>query len=169
MKRDSQRGDHGERRLKVSRKTEHRNSSQRSEENPVLEEGWSWRKSLGRNHEARDVKASTDWDEFLIYQVFLNSIYIPTFIVFIFFCFFELFEAVYQLLFNLACVLDLNLEKLWISCRSCESAVEVVNQLEAVNQRLESCVAQLTASCETQPLLVLFYQLNLIFKSCQKI
>ena len=38
-----------------------------------------------------------------------------------FFFFFELFEAVYQLLFNLACVLDLNLEKLWISCRSCES------------------------------------------------
>ena len=39
-----------------------------------------------------------------------------------FFFLFELFEAVYQLLFNLACVLDLNLEKLWISCRSCESA-----------------------------------------------
>ena len=39
-----------------------------------------------------------------------------------FFFFFELFEAVYQLLFNLACVLDLNLVKLWINCRNCESA-----------------------------------------------
>ena len=68
----------------------------------------------------------------------------------------------YQLLFNLACLLDLDLE-------SYVSAVEAVNQLEAVNQRLASCVAQLTASCEAQPLLLLFLQLNLMLKSCEKI
>ena len=35
-------------------------------------------------------------------------------------------------------------------------AVEAVNQLEAVNQRMASCVAQLTASYDAQPVLMLF-------------
>ena len=115
MKKDSKSEDYGEKKLKVSRKTEHQNSSQKSEKNLDLEEGWSWRKSLGRSREAQDVQVSTDWDEFLINQVFLNSICIFYFYYFCFFFFFELLEAVYQLLFNVTCVLDLNLEKLWIS------------------------------------------------------
>ena len=61
----------------------------------------------------------------------------------------------YQLLFNLTCLLDLDLG-------SCESVVEAVNQLKAVNQLevvnqlMASCVAQRTASCEAQPLMLLF-------------
>ena len=69
------------------------------------------------------------------------------------FFFFNLLEAVYQLLFKSSV------------CARSEPG-EAVNQLEAMNQWMASCVAQRTASCEAQPLLLLFLQLNLVFKSC---
>ena len=119
VQRESQRIDYGERRLRVSRKIEYQNSSKRSVENPDLQESWSWRKSHWRSHEAQDVKAATDWDLFLIYQVFLNSIvFLFLLYLFLFFFILELFQVVCQLLFNLVCVLDLNWKKLWISCWS---------------------------------------------------
>ena len=91
--------------------------------------------------------------------MFLNSICISVFIVLVSFYLFELARSCVSTVFNLACLLDLNFG-------SCVSAVEAVNQLKAVNQLMASCVAQRTASCEAQPLLLLFIQLNLVFKSC---
>ena len=157
--------DHGERdqierSLRVCRKIEYQKSSQRSEKNLDFQESWSWRKSHWRSNEARDVRAATDWDWFLIDQVFLNSIFILFFLLYFFFEFlssclsadvqssvctrFELGEAVNQLL------------KLCISEK-------------VVNQWMVSYVAQRIASCEAQPVWLLVLQQNFVNKSCEKI
>ena len=75
--------------------------------------------------------------------MFLNSICISIFIILVSFYLSELATSCVSAVFNLACLLDLNLE-------SCVSAVEAVNQLEVVNQLMASCVAPRTASCEAQ-------------------
>ena len=118
-KRYSQRGEYRVKNLKLSKKTKYWNSSQKSEKNQDLEEGWIRSKNSWRRLEDQDDQASTDWDGFLIHQVFLNSICISIFTIFVF-IFSNLLQAVYQLWFNLVCLLDLDLG-------SCESAVEAVN------------------------------------------
>ena len=91
--------------------------------------------------------------------MFLNSICVSIFIVLISFYLSELATSCVSAVFNLACLLDLNLG-------SCVSAIEAVNQMKAVNQLMASCVAQRIASCEAQLLMLLFIQLNFMLKSC---
>ena len=59
-KRYSQRGEYGVKNLKLSKKTEYRNSSQKSEKNQDLVEGWIRSKISWRRLEDQDDQDSTD-------------------------------------------------------------------------------------------------------------